>query len=160
MTERFSCTVNGSRQTGQVEPRSSLAEWLRTDLGLTGTKVGCEQGACGSCTVLVDDEPVRSCLMFAVQAADRDVRTIEGLARDGALDTLQQAILSSSSFQCGFCASGFLMSIAGQIDGLSSNSSDEDVRHVLSGNLCRCTGYASIVAGVREAVRRYEEARR
>jgi carbon-monoxide dehydrogenase small subunit len=133
-----------------VEPRRTLADFLREDLGLTGTHLGCEHGVCGACTVLVDGEPARSCLMLTVQARGADVLTIEGLALGGELNPLQQAMWDSHGFQCGFCTPGFLM----QITALLSESPDPteaEIREALSGNLCRCTGYESIVNGVLRA---------
>jgi carbon-monoxide dehydrogenase small subunit len=143
-------TVNGARRQGSVEPRRTLADFLREDLGLTGTHLGCEHGVCGACTVIVNGEPARSCLMLAVQAQGADVMTVEGLARDGELNGLQQAMWDSHGFQCGFCTPGFLM----QITALLAENPDPDeaeIREALSGNLCRCTGYESIVNGVLRA---------
>jgi carbon-monoxide dehydrogenase small subunit len=143
-------TVNGAVHRGSVEPRRTLADFLREDLGLTGTHLGCEHGVCGACTVLVDGEPARSCLMLTVQARGADVLTIEGLALGGELNPLQQAMWDSHGFQCGFCTPGFLM----QITALLSESPDPteaEIREALSGNLCRCTGYESIVNGVLRA---------
>jgi aerobic-type carbon monoxide dehydrogenase small subunit (CoxS/CutS family) len=146
-------TVNGIVRHGATEARKTLADFLRDDLGLTGTHVGCEHGVCGACTVLVDDEPVRSCLMFAVQATGTRVRTIEGLASDGALSPLQEALWASHSFQCGFCTPGFVMQITALLE--ENPSPDEvQIRETLSGNICRCTGYQSIVAGVLRAAGR------
>jgi carbon-monoxide dehydrogenase small subunit len=149
-TFEIELTVNGSVRQGSVEPRRTLADFLREDLGLTGTHLGCEHGVCGACTVLVDGEPARSCLMLAVQARGADVLTIEGLALGGQLNPLQQAMMDSHGFQCGFCTPGFLM----QITALLSDSPDPteaEIREALSGNLCRCTGYESIVNGVLRA---------
>jgi aerobic-type carbon monoxide dehydrogenase small subunit (CoxS/CutS family) len=146
-------TVNGVQRHGATEARKTLADFLRDDLELTGTHIGCEHGVCGACTVLVDDEPVRSCLMFAVQARGCRVRTIEGLASDGALNPLQEALWASHSFQCGFCTPGFVMQITALLE--ENPSPDEaEIREVLSGNICRCTGYQSIVAGVLRAAGR------
>ena len=149
-TFEIELTVNGVAQRGSVEPRLSLADFLREDLGLTGTHLGCEHGVCGACTVLVDGEPARSCLMLAVQARGAEVLTVEGLAVGGELNPLQQAMWDSHGFQCGFCTPGFLM----QITALLSESPDPtetEIREALSGNLCRCTGYESIVNGVLRA---------
>lgn len=143
-------TVNGTPREGSVEPRRTLVDFLREDLELTGTHVGCEHGVCGACTVLVDGEPARSCLMLAVQAKGADVLTVEGLAGDGEMNRLQQAMWESHGFQCGFCTPGFLM----QITALLADNPDPDeaeIREALSGNLCRCTGYESIVDGVLRA---------
>jgi aerobic carbon-monoxide dehydrogenase small subunit len=143
-------TVNGELRSGSVEPRRTLADFLREDLGLTGTHVGCEHGVCGACTVLVDDEPVRSCLMFAVQADGASVRTIEGLAPDGGMSPLQQALWESHSFQCGFCTPGFVMQLTALLEE-RPNPDEAEIREALSGNICRCTGYQSIVAGALRA---------
>jgi carbon-monoxide dehydrogenase small subunit len=148
----ISIVVNGGERTGRAEPRRLLADFLREELGLTGTHVGCEQGACGSCTVLVDGEPVRSCLMLAVQARGRSVETIEGLAVNGRLHPVQRAFMESHSFQCGFCTPGFVLTTVALL-GETPSPSEDEVREALSGNLCRCTGYTSIVAGVRLAAR-------
>jgi carbon-monoxide dehydrogenase small subunit len=143
-------TVNGEVRSGSVEPRRTLADFLREDLGLTGTHVGCEHGVCGACTVLVDDEPVRSCLMFAVQADGASVRTIEGLAGDGGMSPLQQALWESHSFQCGFCTPGFVMQLTALLEE-RPNPDEAEIREALSGNICRCTGYQSIIAGALRA---------
>jgi carbon-monoxide dehydrogenase small subunit len=143
-------TVNGTRRSATVEPRKTLADVLRDDLELTGTHLGCEHGVCGACTVLIDGQAARSCLTFAVQVRGSEITTIEGLARDGDLNTLQQAMVDSHGFQCGFCTPGFLMQIT---DLLNDNPTptESEVREALSGNVCRCTGYQSIVAGVLRA---------
>ena len=139
--------VNGTRRRAVVEPRRTLADFLRQDLRLTGTHVGCEQGVCGACTVLVDGVAVRSCLMLAVQADGADVLTIEGLATNGELHPLQQAFRERHSFQCGFCTPGFVMS---SYAFLRDNplATREQIRASVASNLCRCTGYQSIVEGV------------
>ena len=153
MTElEISLAVNGEERSGRAEPRRLLADFLREEIGLTGTHVGCEQGSCGSCTVLVDGEPVRACLMLAVQARGRSVETIEGLALNGALHPVQRAFMESHSFQCGFCTPGFVMTTVALIAETPAPS-EEEVREALSGNLCRCTGYTSIVEGVLLAAR-------
>jgi aerobic-type carbon monoxide dehydrogenase small subunit (CoxS/CutS family) len=143
-------TVNGTVHRGQAEPRRTLADFLREDLGLTGTHLGCEHGVCGACTVIVDGEPARSCLMLAVQARGADVRTVEGLATDGQMNRLQQAMWDSHGFQCGFCTPGFLMQITALLSE-NPNPGEAEIREALSGNLCRCTGYESIVNGVLRA---------
>ncbi len=140
-------TVNGVPRRGSVEARRTLADFLREDLGLTGTHLGCEHGVCGACTVLVDGEPARSCLMLAVQARGADVRTVEGLAPDGEMNRLQEAMWDSHGFQCGFCTPGFLMQITALL-AESPEPTEAEVREALSGNICRCTGYESIVNGV------------
>ncbi|HET6965198.1 MAG TPA: (2Fe-2S)-binding protein [Acidimicrobiales bacterium] len=143
-------TVNGTTRQGRVEARRTLADFLREDLGLTGTHVGCEHGVCGACTVLVDGEPARSCLMLAVQARGTDIRTVEGLAVDGEMNSLQQAMWDSHGFQCGFCTPGFLMQITALL-AENPDPSEAEVREALSGNICRCTGYESIVNGALRA---------
>ena len=150
-------TVNGKRYAGFVEPRFSLADFLRDHLGLTGTHLGCEQGICGSCTVLFNGETVRSCLLLAVQANGGAVLTVEGLAataKNGAqLHPIQQGFLEALGFQCGFCTPGFLMTV---YEFLNENPSpsEAEIRERLSGNLCRCTGYQNIVAAVLWAAER------
>jgi len=148
--------VNGVTHTGDVEARKTLADFLRDDLDLTGTHIGCEHGVCGACTVIVDGRPVRSCLMLAVQAAGREVTTIEGLATDGGLGTLQQAMWDSHSFQCGFCTPGFVMSATAYL-GAHPDAGEQEIREALSGNICRCTGYQSIIDGVLLAAERSRE---
>ncbi len=135
--------VNGETHRLVVEPRRLLADVLREDLGLTGTNLGCEHGVCGSCTVLVDGQSVRSCLMFAVQANGHEVMTVEGLARGGELHPLQQAFWEKQGLQCGFCTPGFLMT-AYELLQRNLNPSEEEIRSALSGNICRCTGYQQI----------------
>ena len=149
--------VNGATCTGSPEARTTLADFLRDDLDLTGTHVGCEQGVCGACTVIVDGRVVRSCLMLAVQAAGSEVRTIEGLATDGGLDTLQQALWDSHSFQCGFCTPGFVMQATALLDA-HPDADERQIREALSGNICRCTGYQSIIDGVLLAAERLRQA--
>ena len=154
--EIVSLVVNGSPREALAEPRRTLADFLREDLELTGTHLGCEHGVCGACTVLVDGLPIRACLMLAVQARGREVITIEGLERDGQLHPVQEAFRDSLSFQCGFCTPGFVMTAVALIDE-GRALTDDDVREELSGNLCRCTGYQSIVEGVLLAARRAAE---
>ena len=149
-------TVNGREREGFAEPRKTLADFLREDLQLTGTHLGCEHGVCGACTVIVDGEPVRSCLMLAVQARGADVVTIEGLADGDTLHPLQQAFMESFAFQCGFCTPGFVMSTLALLRD-DPDADETKVREELSGNLCRCTGYQSIVEGVLLAARRARE---
>ena len=149
-TFNIDLNVNGKARQGPVEPRRTLADFLREDLGLTGTHLGCEHGVCGACTVIVDGEPARSCLMLAVQARGADVVTIEGLAVDGELNPLQQAMWDSHGFQCGFCTPGFLMQVTALL-AASPDPSEAEIREALSGNICRCTGYESIVNGVLRA---------
>jgi carbon-monoxide dehydrogenase small subunit len=137
-------TVNGTPHGRTVETRLLLSDFLRQDLGLTGTHVGCEHGVCGACTVLLDDEPVRSCLMLAVQADGRTVATVEGLAPDGQLHPLQQAFHERHGLQCGFCTPGILMTLVAFLRD-SPQPDEHAIREALSGNLCRCTGYQGIV---------------
>jgi aerobic carbon-monoxide dehydrogenase small subunit len=146
----YSLTVNGKAYALETEPRRNLADALREDCGLTGTHLGCEHGVCGACTVLLDGKPIRSCLMFAVQAQDKEVRTVEGLAHGEELHPLQQAFWEHHGLQCGFCTPGFLMLAAGVLEA-QPDLSDEELKHVLSSNLCRCTGYQNILKAVRAA---------
>jgi aerobic carbon-monoxide dehydrogenase small subunit len=146
---QVSFSVNGCREQIDVEPRRTLADALRDDLGLTGTHLGCEQGVCGACTVLLDGEPVRSCLMLAVQADGSSLTTVEGLAGDE-LHPLQQAFADCHGLQCGFCTPGFLISALHLLTE-NPDPSREQIRAGLSGNICRCTGYAGIVDAVRQA---------
>ncbi len=141
------CRINGQEIEREVEVRKLLADFIREDLGLTATHLGCEHGVCGACTVNLNGESVRSCLLFAVQADGGDLLTVEGLAKDGRMHPLQQSFWDHHALQCGFCTSGFLMSA---YDLLQKNPhpSEEEVRQGLSGNLCRCTGYANIVKAV------------
>jgi carbon-monoxide dehydrogenase small subunit len=146
---QVSFSVNGGREQIDVEPRRTLADALRDDLGLTGTHLGCEQGVCGACTVLLDGEPVRSCLMLAVQADGSSLTTVEGLAGDE-LHPLQQAFADCHGLQCGFCTPGFLISALHLLTE-NPDPSREEIRTGLSGNICRCTGYAGIVDAVGRA---------
>jgi aerobic carbon-monoxide dehydrogenase small subunit len=152
MTEKTDVTlvVNGRKYPIRVEPRRTLVDAIRDDCGQTGTHIGCEHGVCGSCTVIVDGEPVRSCLMFAVQAEGREIRTVEGLARGDELHPLQRAFMEHHGLQCGFCTPGFLMLAAGVLER-SPDISDADLLDALSSNLCRCTGYQNIIKAVRAA---------
>ena len=140
--------VNGEARRVHVEARSTLADTLRHELGLTGTHLGCEHGVCGSCTVLLDGGPVRSCLVLAVQAEGREVVTVEGLGTPGDLHPVQQGCLEAHAFQCGFCTPGMLVSAVALL-AENDDPDDAEIREALGGNLCRCTGYESIVAGVR-----------
>ena len=146
----FTLRVNGKEYAIRTPARRNLADALREDCSLTGTHLGCEHGVCGACTVLVDGKPVRSCLMFAVQARGKEVRTVEGLAQGEKLHPLQQAFWEHHGLQCGFCTPGFLMLAAGVLEA-QPNISDEELKHVLSSNLCRCTGYQNILKAVRAA---------
>jgi aerobic-type carbon monoxide dehydrogenase small subunit (CoxS/CutS family) len=148
--------VNGAARTGSVEARKTLADFLRDDLDLTGTHVGCEHGVCGACTVIMDGRAVRSCLVLAVQAAGSEVTTVEGLAPDGVLGPLQQAMQDSHSFQCGFCTPGFVVQATAFLTA-RPDAGEREIREALSGNICRCTGYQSIIDGVLLAARRSRE---
>jgi aerobic carbon-monoxide dehydrogenase small subunit len=139
-------TLNGEEREASVEPRLLLSDFIRHHLRLTGTHVGCEHGVCGACTVLIDGEPQRSCLVFAVQADGAAVETVEGLAGEE-LHPVQQAFHETHGMQCGFCTPGFLMSVVALLRE-RPDASDEEILDMLSGNLCRCTGYANIVAAV------------
>jgi carbon-monoxide dehydrogenase small subunit len=143
-------TINGRNYPIRVEPRRTLVDAIRDDCGQTGTHIGCEHGVCGSCTILVDGEPMRSCLMFAVQAEGKQLRTVEGLADGEKLHPLQRAFIENHGLQCGFCTPGFLMLATGVLEH-EPDISDEDLLDVLSSNLCRCTGYQNIIKAVRVA---------
>lgn len=148
-----SLTLNGEARTASCEARATLAEFVRDELRATGTHVACEHGVCGACTVLLDGEAVRSCLLFAVQAAGHAVDTIEGLGSPDRLHPVQQAFLEAMSFQCGFCTPGIVMTTIAFLAERDQDAelTDPEVREMLSANLCRCTGYQSIVDGVRRA---------
>jgi aerobic-type carbon monoxide dehydrogenase small subunit (CoxS/CutS family) len=153
---RISVEINGGAYDGEVEPRTLLSDFIRHQAGLTGTKVGCEQGVCGACTVQLDGEPVRSCLMLAVQATGRALTTVEGLARDGELHPLQRAFNEAHALQCGFCTPGFLMSAEAFLRA-NPEPGEEELRDALAGNLCRCTGYLGIIEAVEQAAREMRE---
>jgi aerobic-type carbon monoxide dehydrogenase small subunit (CoxS/CutS family) len=157
MTARdVAITINGERYERTIEPRLLLSDFIRHEARLTGTHVGCEHGVCGACTVQLDGEPVRSCLLFAVQAHGHAVRTVESLASpDGELSTLQQAFHERHALQCGFCTPGFLMTLEPFVAAADPATLDDAaIREALAGNLCRCTGYQNIVEAVRLAVER------
>ena len=143
--------VNGQPYALRVEPRRTLLDAIRDECGLTGTHMGCEHGVCGACTVLVDGDPIRACLIFAVQAQGSAIRTVEGLARGGDLHPLQRALITHHGVQCGFCTPGFLMLVTGVLER-EPDIGDEALLDVLASNLCRCTGYQGIVAAMRAAV--------
>jgi aerobic carbon-monoxide dehydrogenase small subunit len=144
-------TVNGQRRRGTVEPRKTLADFLREDCGLTGTHLGCEHGVCGACTVLLDGRAVRACLVFAVQVDGAAVTTVEGLAGpDGELSPVQAAFRDEHGLQCGFCTPGFVVSATALLE-MIPDPTDQEIREGLSGNLCRCTGYQGILRAVRRA---------
>jgi carbon-monoxide dehydrogenase small subunit len=144
---RFAVTVNGVRREADVEPRHLLVYYLREDLGLTGTTVGCDTTSCGACTVLLDGESVKSCTMLAVQADGREITTIEGMASDGELHPLQRAFHENHGLQCGYCTPGMIMAAASFLQEHPSPT-EEEIREGLEGNLCRCTGYQNIVKSV------------
>jgi carbon-monoxide dehydrogenase small subunit len=151
MSEFITLTINGATYEREVEPRKTLGDFLREDCTLTGTHLACEHGVCGSCTVLLDGEAVRSCLMFAVQADGAEVTTIEGLApEDGPLTPVQQGFMECHGLQCGFCTPGFVISAHAFLQE-NPDPSEEEIREALSGNLCRCTGYQGIVRAVQRA---------
>jgi aerobic carbon-monoxide dehydrogenase small subunit len=141
-------TVNGRAYAISVEPRKTLVDAIREDCGQTGTHIGCEHGVCGACTIILDGEAVRSCLMFAVQAQGRDIRTVEGLANGKTLSPLQRAFIAHHGLQCGFCTPGFLMLATATLEK-RPDIGDEELLDVLSSNLCRCTGYQNIVKAVK-----------
>ena len=143
-------TVNGTTHHVAVEPRKTLADVLREELGLTGTHLGCEHGVCGACTVIIDGDAVRSCLQFAVQADGAAITTIEGLATGGELTPVQQAMADHHGLQCGFCTPGFVISITAFLDA-NPDPTDQEIREGMSGNICRCTGYQGILKAVRQA---------
>jgi aerobic carbon-monoxide dehydrogenase small subunit len=158
MTRAVRATVNGRPVELEVEPRRLLADVLREDAHLTGTHLGCEHGVCGACTVLVDGEPARSCLMLAVQADGTDITTVEGLSGDdGDLHPLQEAFRDHHALQCGFCTPGFLIAAVHLLRERPDIDDEEEIREALAGNLCRCTGYSNIVDAVRDAAGRMRQ---
>ena len=142
--------LNGQRVTGHAEPRMLLSDFLTHEIGITSCHVGCEHGVCGACTVILDGAPVRSCLMFGVQADGKEIRTVEGLADGDELHPMQRAFTENHALQCGYCTPGFLM-LATSVLEREPDISDDDLLDVLSSNLCRCTGYANIIKAVRAA---------
>ena len=155
---RIRVTVNGVVHERDVEPRLLLSDFLRHELMLTGTHVGCEHGVCGACTVLVDGASTRSCLTFAVQVDGADVTTVEGLARDGEAEPIQDAFHEHHALQCGYCTPGFLIAVH-ELLAVNPSPTEQEVRESLSGNLCRCTGYVNILAAVMDAAGRLRAAR-
>ena len=150
--------VNGTRRRAAVEPRTTLVDFLRDHLGLTGTHVGCEHGICGACSVMLDDEPVRSCLMYAVQANGHRITTVEGLERpDGRLSVLQESFCETHGLQCGYCTPGMLIAAQALLNA-NPRPTEAEIRDAISGNLCRCTGYQQIVEAVALAAERMAEA--
>ncbi|MEK9724054.1 MAG: (2Fe-2S)-binding protein [Rhodospirillaceae bacterium] len=146
----ISLNINGRDYSATVEPRKTLADVIRDDCHQTGTHLGCEHGVCGACTVLIDGEPVRSCLMFGIQAQGKKIRTVEGLADGDRLHPLQQAFTDNHALQCGYCTPGFLMLATGVLEA-NPDIGDEELNDALASNLCRCTGYQNIIKAVREA---------
>jgi carbon-monoxide dehydrogenase small subunit len=149
---KIALTVNGSRHEADVEARQLLAYFLRNELGLTGTSVGCDTSSCGACTVLLDGESVKSCTVFAVQADGSEVTTVEGIAKSGELHPVQQAFHEAHALQCGYCTPGFVMATISLLQE-NPSPSEEEIRVALEGNLCRCTGYHNIVRAVQAAAR-------
>jgi carbon-monoxide dehydrogenase small subunit len=150
--------INGCRYAVRVEPRRTLVDAIREECGQTGTHIGCEHGVCGACTVLLDGAPVRSCLLFAVQAADKEIRTVEGLGSADNLNPLQRAFMEHHALQCGFCTPGFLMLVTGVLER-EPDISDDELIDVLASNLCRCTGYQNIIKAVRAVAHDMRQAR-
>ena len=151
MVEHIALVVNGQPRTGDVEPRRMLVQFIREDLELTGTHVGCDTSQCGACTVHLDGKAIKSCTMLAVQADGATITTIEGMAAaDGALHPLQQAFWEKHGLQCGFCTPGMIMAAADLLTS-AAHPTDEEIRHAIEGTICRCTGYHNIVAAIREA---------
>lgn len=150
-------TINDTQFTREIEPRLLLSDFLRHEIGLTGTHVGCEHGVCGACTILFDGEPLRSCLMLAIQAVGHDVRTVESLGTPDNLHPLQQAFHDAHGLQCGFCTPGFLMTLLPFLEQ-NPDPTETEIRQALSGNLCRCTGYQHIVDAAMLAAQRMRQA--
>jgi aerobic carbon-monoxide dehydrogenase small subunit len=155
---KVTATVNGAEQSSEVEPRKLLVHWLREDLELTGTHVGCDTTSCGACTVLLDGLPVKSCTMFAVQTDGRSITTVEGMRRDGNLHPLQEGFKEEHGLQCGFCTPGMMLTAAALLEEKPSPS-EEEIRWALSGNICRCTGYQNIVKAVQYAANKMSSER-
>jgi aerobic-type carbon monoxide dehydrogenase small subunit (CoxS/CutS family) len=145
---KFRCRINGQAIDADIAPRMLLSDFIRHELRLTGTNIGCEMGVCGACTVIVDGEPTRSCLMFAVQTDGCHVETVESLASNGKLSRLQQAFHEHHALQCGYCTPGFLMTVEALLRKNALPANEDAVRQVISGNICRCTGYQNIVDAI------------
>jgi aerobic carbon-monoxide dehydrogenase small subunit len=156
-THRITLTINGETEQVDVPSQMTLLQMLREKLALTGTKNGCNAGECGACTVLLNGEPVNSCMTLAVECAGTDIVTVEGLAADGVLDPVQQAIIEHGGVQCGFCTPGILISARGLLNR-KPNPSEDEIREALVGNLCRCTGYLRIIEAVQDAAQRQQAA--
>ena len=155
-TEKINLIVNGKCYTIEVEPKKTLLEVIRNGLGLTGTKEGCGIGDCGSCTVLIDGKPQNSCLILAVDASDKKIVTIEGLAKEGRLHPLQKAFIEHGAIQCGFCTPGMILSAKALLDE-KPNPTVEEIKVAIAGNLCRCTGYAKIIKAISAVAEEQEE---
>ena len=153
---QINLTLNGEAASAEAEPRTLLVHFLRENLGLTGTHWGCDTSNCGACVVLVDGEPVKSCTMLAAMADGHEVRTVEGLERDGKLDPVQQGFMEEHGLQCGFCTPGMMLTARALLDS-NPNPTDEEIKVAISGQICRCTGYANIVKSVRWAAEHAEE---
>ena len=147
---KVTMTVNGTPRSGDVEPRVLLVDFLRTNLALTGTHVGCDTTSCGACTVLLDGEPVKSCTVLAVQVEGREIKTVEGLAQGGALAPIQVGFHEEHGLQCGFCTPGMMLVTSALLER-NPNPTDDDIRWAISGNICRCTGYMNIVKAIQHA---------
>ena len=158
MKQAIRVTINGRRYEEDVEPRLLLSHFLRETIGLTGTHVGCVIGECGACSVLLDGKVVKSCLHFAVQADGREITTIEGLAKDGELNAVQEAFVKNYAFQCGYCTPGMVMTSHALLQR-NPNPTEEEIRKALAGNLCMCTGYVQIVDAVKEAAEKQRSAK-
>jgi len=152
-TIRVQVTVNGEERAGDVEPRLLLVHFIREDLRLTGTHIGCDTTHCGACTVLLDDVPVKSCTLFAVQADGRQILTVEGLEQDGKLHPIQEGFREEHGLQCGFCTPGMMMTGYALLER-NTNPTEDEIRRAISGNLCRCTGYVNIVKAVQYAAQK------
>jgi carbon-monoxide dehydrogenase small subunit len=153
---KVTCRVNGKTYTGMAEPRTLLVYFLRDELNLTGTHVGCDTGHCGACTVIMNGKTVKSCMVLAVQAQDADILTVEGLAEDDKLHPLQEAFWENHGLQCGYCTPGMLMS-ALYLLKRNPDPTDEEIRRAIEGNLCRCTGYVNIVKSIKAAAKKMKE---
>ncbi len=153
---QITVNVNGEPKTAEAEPRTLLVHYLRDHLDLTGTHWGCDTSNCGACVVLVDGEPVKSCTMLAAMAEGHEVRTVEGMARDGNLDPVQQGFVEEHGLQCGFCTPGMMLTARALLDQ-NPNPTDEEIKVAISGQICRCTGYKNIIAAVRWAAQHPEE---
>jgi carbon-monoxide dehydrogenase small subunit len=147
---QVSVTINGVQESREVEPRTLLVDFIRSELGLTGTHIGCDTTSCGACTVLVDGAPVKSCTMFAVSANGHELRTVEGMKQNGQLHAIQDAFKEHHGLQCGFCTPGMMLVGAALLED-NASPTDDDVRWAISGNLCRCTGYMNIVKAIQAA---------